>query len=138
MISGYSTLNSSISKTIELISDIESSSKEQQSGIVQINDSVNSLDKQTQENANIASQAHDVAVQTDQIAKLVVADTNEKEFIGKDSVKAKENLSKNSKVQTPKSTTTKVVTKNKVEKQQTKTSITPIQSSSSDDEWASF
>jgi len=139
MISGYSTLNSSISKTIDLIADIESSSKEQQSGIVQINDSVNSLDKQTQENANIASQAHDVAVQTDEIAKLVVTDANEKEFIGKDTVQAKENTSTNNKVQTVKSTTPKkVVVKNKVEKQQPKTSITPIQSSSTDDEWASF
>ncbi len=55
MIDGYATLNNSISKTIELISDIETASKEQQSGIVQINDSINSLDKQTQENASIAS-----------------------------------------------------------------------------------
>ncbi|MEA3290220.1 MAG: methyl-accepting chemotaxis protein, partial [Campylobacterota bacterium] len=68
MIEGYSGLNENISKTIELISDVESASKEQLQGIVQINDAVNSLDQQTQQNAMIASQAHDVAVSTDEIA----------------------------------------------------------------------
>ena len=95
MIDGYTTLNDSITKTINLISDIETASKEQQIGIVQINDSINSLDKQTQENANIASQAHDVAVQTDQIAKQVLDDTNQKEFKGKDDAKAKETIVRN-------------------------------------------
>ncbi len=59
MIDGYSHLNSSINKTIELISDIESVSKEQQSGIVQIND---------------------IANQTTQIADKLVEDANAKEF----------------------------------------------------------
>ena len=90
MIEGYTQLNENISKTSELISDVEAASKEQQSGIVQINDAVNSLDQQTQQNASIASATHDVAVQTDEIAKLVVESANEKEFIGKDNVKAKD------------------------------------------------
>jgi len=89
MIDGYTQLNESISKTVELIENIESSSKEQKSGIIQINDAINLLDQQTQENASIASQTHDVAVQTDRIAKLVVSDANKKEFIGKNNVKAK-------------------------------------------------
>ncbi len=89
MIEGYNGLNENISKTIELISDIEMASKEQQSGIVQINDAVNQLDQQTQQNANIAAQTFDVAQQTDTIAKLVVQSANEKEFVGKDSVKGK-------------------------------------------------
>ncbi|MEA3512852.1 MAG: methyl-accepting chemotaxis protein [Campylobacterota bacterium] len=84
MIKGYSVLNNNISKTIELISDVETASKEQQKGIEQINNAVNSLDKQTQENASVASQTHEVAIQTDAIAKLVVSNANEKEFIGKD------------------------------------------------------
>ncbi len=89
MIEGYGGLNSNISKTIELISDIESASKEQQQGIEQINDAITSLDQQTQENASIATKTHDVAVQTDTIAKLVVSNANEKEFKGKDSVTLK-------------------------------------------------
>ncbi|QOG12937.1 hypothetical protein FWKOB_09625 [Arcobacter sp. FWKO B] len=88
MIKGYSGLNDNISKTIQLISDIESASKEQQSGIEQINDAVTQLDQQTQQNAMIAGQTHDVAVLTDKIAKLVVSSADEKEFHGKDSVKA--------------------------------------------------
>jgi len=86
MISGYTHLNESISQTLKIITDIEVSSKEQLSGIEQINVAVASLDKQTQENANIASQTHDVANQTDEIAKLVVSNANEKEFIGKDNI----------------------------------------------------
>jgi len=88
MINGYTGLNGNITKTIELISDVEIASKEQLIGIEQINDTVNQLDKQTQQNAHIASQTHDVAVQTDNIAKLVVANADEKEFNGKNSIKA--------------------------------------------------
>jgi methyl-accepting chemotaxis protein len=89
MIEGYKQLNENIGKTIGLISDIESASKEQLLGIEQINDAVTQLDQQTQQNAMVASQTHDIAVLTDEIAKLIVEDANKKEFIGKDEVKAK-------------------------------------------------
>ncbi|MFA6742174.1 MAG: methyl-accepting chemotaxis protein [Arcobacteraceae bacterium] len=89
MITGYKELNQNITNTINLIQDIEMSSKEQLTGIEQINDAVNSLDQQTQKNAAIASQTHDVAVTTDTIAKLIVSNANEKEFIGKNEVKSK-------------------------------------------------
>src|SRR5574344_2798040 len=90
MIEGYKGLNDSINQTINLISDIEMSSKEQLLGIEQINDAVNQLDQQTQQNAMVASQSHDIALSTDQIAKLVVSNANEKEFKGKNEVKAKD------------------------------------------------
>ena len=90
MIEGYRQLNENISQTMNLISSIEVSSKEQLNGIIQINDAVNQLDKQTQQNALIASQTQDIAILTDQIAKMVVDNTNQKEFIGKELVKAKE------------------------------------------------
>ncbi len=90
MISGYTALNENISKTIDLIKDVEMASKEQLTGIEQINDAVNSLDQQTQQNAMIASQTHDVALETDTIAKLVVKDADAKEFIGKNMDKRKE------------------------------------------------
>jgi methyl-accepting chemotaxis protein len=90
MIEGYTLLNGDISKTITIIGDIENASKEQLSGIEQINDAVASLDQQTQQNASVATQTYDVAVQTDAIAKLVVENADEKEFIGKESVKAKD------------------------------------------------
>jgi methyl-accepting chemotaxis protein len=90
MIVGYKELNQNIMNTINLISDIEMSSKEQLMGIEQINDAVNQLDQQTQQNAAVASQTHDVAILTDEIAKLVVSSADTKEFNGKNSVKAKE------------------------------------------------
>ena len=86
MIDGYTHLNASISQTVSIINDIESSSKEQLSGIEQINDAISSLDRQTQENASIASQTDDVANQTDSIAKLIVSNADAKEFIGKDTI----------------------------------------------------
>ena len=92
MISGYNGLNENISKTINLITDVEGASKEQLMGIEQINEAVASLDRQTQENAMIASQTHDVAIRTDVISKLVVSDANKKEFIGKNEVQRKKTL----------------------------------------------
>ncbi|MDC7243621.1 MAG: methyl-accepting chemotaxis protein [Sphaerochaetaceae bacterium] len=89
MINGYKGLNENITKTIALIKNVEIASKEQQTGISQINDAVNSLDKQTQENANIAQETNTIAIQTDCIAKIVVKDADEKEFVGKDEVKVK-------------------------------------------------
>ena len=89
MIDGYKQLNGNIIHTINLIQDIQNASKEQLLGIEQINDAVNQLDQQTQQNAAVASQTHDVAVLTDQIAKLVVTNADEKEFKGKNEVKAK-------------------------------------------------
>ena len=101
MINGYKELNKNITQTINLISDIEMSSKEQLQGIEQINDAVNSLDQQTQQNAQIASQAHDVALITDEIAKLVVSNANAKEFEGKNEVRMKDiikNISSSNKI----------------------------------------
>ncbi|MDN5097582.1 methyl-accepting chemotaxis protein [Aliarcobacter butzleri] len=89
MIEGYKELNQNISQTISLISDIQNASKEQLLGIEQINDAVTQLDRQTQQNAMIASQTHDVALITDEISKLIVSDADSKEFVGKHDVKAK-------------------------------------------------
>jgi len=86
MISGYNNLNENIAKTLDLINDIESSSQEQLNGINQINNAVTSLDQQTQKNANVASQAQDIANATTQIATNIVEDANKKEFIGKDNI----------------------------------------------------
>jgi methyl-accepting chemotaxis protein len=138
MIEGYNGLNHNISKTLELISAVETASKEQQAGIVQINDAVNSLDRQTQENANIASQTNDIASQTDEISKLVVSSANEKEFHGKNNIKPKSTNRQESLNITP--TAPKVVTpvaKTTPKKEPQK--ISPVTSSTNDDdEWASF
>ena len=89
MIDGYTHLNDSISRTLDLISDVETASKEQQIGIEQINNAVTQLDQQTQQNANVASATQNIASQTQSIAQDIVNDANEKEFIGKENVQAK-------------------------------------------------
>ena len=89
MIQGYTTLNSDINKTIELIGDVSSASKEQQIGIIQINDAINILEKQVEANAEVSSQANNIAVKTSNIANKIVDNANQKEFEGKDSINCK-------------------------------------------------
>ena len=135
MIQGYKSLNDSINSTINLISDVEISSKEQLSGIEQINDAVNQLDQQTQQNAMIATQTQDIAVGTDEIAKLVVSNANQKEFEGKNEVKAKDiGIKKEVKEHIIASTPKKIIKASKPNINSTK----EITSSSSNDEWESF
>ncbi len=95
MTQGYEKLYENINNTIALIHDVETASKEQQAAILQINDAINQLDQQTQQNASIATQTYDVAIKTDEIAKLIVSDTNEKQFIGKENARAKDISMKN-------------------------------------------
>ena len=87
MIDGYKQLNQNILNTSNIIKDIENASKDQLRGIEQINDAINQLDQQTQQNAAVASQTYEIAVVTDDIAKLVVSNVDSKEFLGKSSVK---------------------------------------------------
>ena len=138
MIDGYKQLNQNISQTINLISDIQNASKEQLLGIEQINDAVNSLDQQTQKNAAVASQAHDIAIVTDEIAKLVVNNANTKEFIGKNDVKAKNiNIKSNSSVTAKINHSTKYKKMEHKSKPQNDTKII-ANNNSKDEEWESF
>ncbi|MEV9525941.1 methyl-accepting chemotaxis protein [Aliarcobacter butzleri] len=83
MINGYTELNKDIMETIELIKNFENSSKEQLLGIEQINNAVSILDQKTQENARVTSHTRDIALSTDNIAKLIIKDVDEKIFIDK-------------------------------------------------------
>ena len=80
MIEGYNQLNENINNTISLIKDVDHSSKEQRDGITQISDAINSLDKQTQINANIASETNEIAQGTMDLANNVVNATKDKRF----------------------------------------------------------
>ncbi len=139
MIDGYKQLNENISQTINLISDIQNASKEQLLGIEQINDAVTQLDQQTQQNAMVASQTHDVAVITDQIAKLVVTHADEKEFNGKNEVKAKDMNLKNTQKEIYVAPIKKSVPKQHTQTVSTNKDTKVITSTkSNDDEWESF
>ena len=138
-IEGYKELNENITNTINLIQDIEMSSKEQLMGIEQINDAVNSLDQQTQQNAMVASQTHDVAILTDEIAKLVVSNADKKEFIGKSEVKGKNIDSKHNvsyDIKNNRILDNKVLISSKVKVETNKQKI--VSNISKDDEWESF
>ncbi len=140
---GYTQLNDNITKTLELISDVESASKEQLSGIEQINNAVAQLDQQTQENATIASDTHDVAVQTDDIAKLIIQSANEKEFEGKNSIEknqpSKVKKKMNSKIERPiAKPVAKPPVKAKIKSAEVKKTTNTIVANESSDEWESF
>ena len=133
MIEGYKGLNSSINQTISLIQDITSSSKEQQKGVEQINDAVSSLDKQTQENANIARVASDIAAEASSMAKKILENANSKEFSSKNSVEDDfEKMFKNSKKD---SSATINNTEHKVKKVENKK---VEDTKTNTDEWESF
>jgi len=132
MIEGYKQLNGNITHTINLIQDIQNASKEQLLGIEQINDAVNQLDQQTQQNAAVATQTQDIAVITDKIAKLIVTSADEKEFLGKEEVQAKNmNTKNNTSINTK---TTQLVNKKKTISQEKKN----ISNKSDEDEWEKF
>ena len=84
MIQGYTALNDYVDKTLELISNVETASKEQAQGMTQINDAVTSLDQQSQQNASVANTTYEVAKNTSLIAQRVIDNANEKEFESKD------------------------------------------------------
>jgi len=83
MIDGYTHLNESITKTLELISGIENASQEQSSGIEQINNAIGDLDQQTQQNAAIAITTKDIAETVQGMAKNIVDEVDKNQFIGK-------------------------------------------------------
>ena len=146
MIQGYTELLENIEKQSQTINEIATASKEQQAGITQINDAVTGLDQQTQQNANIASDTKTIAINADNIAKKIVSDSHNKQFVGKEDVE-KENKKINSTVKnsnivlnpTKKSSEIKPsITKKDMDKK------TPIKqneiksSAKDDDEWESF
>jgi methyl-accepting chemotaxis protein len=144
MIKGYTELHKSIDETFAHIATVHSLSNEQLEFVTQISDAVNELDRQTQQNTSIASQTHEVAVQTDAIAKLVVSNANEKEFIGKESVKAKDMTNNTDKTVSKKPDTnsskpTVKSTTRSTPKPTSKSSLSKIRSNTTDDnQWASF
>jgi len=89
MIEEYNFLSNDIDKTIEIINDVANISKEQQIGIVKINKSVDILEQQIQTNAEVSSQANQIAIKTSNTANTIVDKANEKKFDGKDTINCK-------------------------------------------------
>ena len=68
MIQGFTELNENITVTIKLIDDVAHATKEQQEAMAQINDTVNSLDRETQKNASQAASISHMAKETKDLA----------------------------------------------------------------------
>jgi len=81
MIKGYEDLNVSISSTIELINEVTSASKEQQSSIVQINDAVSQLDHATQRNATVADEISQLSTEIESMSTKLVTAANKASFL---------------------------------------------------------
>jgi methyl-accepting chemotaxis protein len=131
MILGYGGLTENISKTMQLIKSVEVVIKEQQLGIAQINNAINSLDQQTQANAVVASQTKEIANETQGIASRIVADADEKQFEGKEDVKAK-------KTEYQRNTEIKKSTSTKVEPKKEQIVSSSKAKAKENDEWESF
>ena len=80
MIEGYKELNKNISETIHIIEDVSRASKEQMTGIEQINDAVNMLDRVTQENASEANNVKSIANNISLLANDLLNDAKSKKF----------------------------------------------------------
>jgi len=80
MINGYKELNTHISETIHIIEDVSKASKEQMTGIEQINDAVTMLDRVTQENASEANQVKTIADEVATMANELVSEAKSKKF----------------------------------------------------------
>jgi methyl-accepting chemotaxis protein len=83
MIQGYDSLSQKIDENKKMIDVVSHASEEQQQGIIQINDAINILDKNTQENANdatkIDSLAKEVSVLSDRLISIANHATYRKE-----------------------------------------------------------
>ncbi|MDX4028634.1 methyl-accepting chemotaxis protein [Aliarcobacter skirrowii] len=81
MIDGYSELNNNISNTLTTIESVATASKEQEVGILQINDAIGSLDKSTQKNAQVAEQISNMANSIAYMSSYLVTTASRTSFL---------------------------------------------------------
>ncbi|MGE4456925.1 MAG: methyl-accepting chemotaxis protein [Arcobacteraceae bacterium] len=80
MTKGYEELNQNINNTIRLIEDVSNASREQMSGIEQINHAITTIDSGTQENASEANHISEKMADILQMANDLVMDAKSKKF----------------------------------------------------------
>jgi methyl-accepting chemotaxis protein len=80
MIKGYKNLNENIDKTIELIKEVEITSKEQNNGVGQINDIIDILKIQLKTNYDVSQELRAITDDTSIIADTILKEVNKKEF----------------------------------------------------------
>ncbi len=80
MIEGFRDLTENINTTIGLIDDVANATKEQQEAMNQINDTITSLDRETQKNAAAANTISDMSNQTKNLALQLQAAVDRTSF----------------------------------------------------------
>ena len=80
MITGFNDLEEKIKETNVIINDVTNASKEQTSVMYQISDTVNNLDKFTQENASVADETNNISSSISKLAQEISEDTNKSKF----------------------------------------------------------
>ena len=91
MIDGYEELTKNIQLTMTLINEVNSTSKIQEDSIININNTINELDQNTQKNTKITHQTNIVAQQSYDFANKIVEDAS-KEFKGSKNIKVRKSL----------------------------------------------
>jgi len=86
MIEGYSQLKNKIDETMLVIDDVTNASKEQEQSINQINDTLTTLDRETQKNVSIADDSNKVALQCEAVAKTIVREVEKNRFLGQEKI----------------------------------------------------
>ena len=90
MTDGYQLLHDNIKNNLTLIEDVVTAFKEQEKGIVVINDAVAKIDKNTQMQANVADKVNQISTQSYQVASQIVEVTSNTEFEGKEDIKIRD------------------------------------------------
>ena len=80
MIDGYNSLSHKIDSTSKIVNEVELASKEQENGIVQINDAVTSLDQATQQNAATSSKISDLSNEVSTLSNDLVTAASKATF----------------------------------------------------------
>ena len=86
MTSDYEEMIININKTVELIDTISSASKEQETGVNQINNAINDIDISTQKNASIAQDVSSISSKNYTVAQQMVAASESIKFLGKENI----------------------------------------------------
>ena len=81
MIEGYKELNTNISDTTVTIEEVSTASKEQEKGIIQINDAVNTLDQATQKNAQVANEISSMSDKIETMSNSLVTAASRASFL---------------------------------------------------------
>jgi len=89
LVDEYTQLNENISETMNLISTVETASKEQEDGIRQINDAVTQIDTFTQENTIIAENVKNVSDKSLKVSQQSVQKLKHAMFEGKDDIQVR-------------------------------------------------